>query len=156
MRQLQPVQIIQLRVFHPKKKCVQLKLAVWSKSIWLSLVSSLFPVHTTGPLNTSHSCRIFKIYPSTELIKTKTQTQNTQVLCKKEANQINSIQIPISERRAIYQHHNHSTKHKSKTELLVSKWGEERKQFSGYFTKCPVLKYIFASYKYSTNSTKFS
>ena len=26
----------------------------------------------------------------------------TQVLCKREANQINSIQIPLSERRAIY------------------------------------------------------
>ena len=55
----------------------------------------------------------FKIYPCTESIKTKTQTQNTQVLCKREANQIKSIQIPISERMAIYQHHNHSTKHKT-------------------------------------------
>ena len=53
MRRLKPVQPVWLRAVHPSEQGGgQPQLVVQSKLVGLGPVSSLFLVHTTGPLNT--------------------------------------------------------------------------------------------------------
>ena len=83
----------------------------------------------------------FQIYPSNELLQNQNSNLEHTSSLQERGNQINSIQIPISEKRAIYQHHNHSTKHKT---TLVKDWvtgeqvgGGRKKAIPWLFYKMP-------------------